>query len=106
EMAPYHVTVNAICPGPTQTEANRRALARRASMLGVSLEETLAQVQRSIPLGRWGEPEDVATAVAFLTSDGAAFITAETLTVSGGLPGGSKVLPTAHVAGLRGLAGH
>ena len=46
---------------------------------------SLASLKQAIPLGRLGEPEDLAGAVAFLASDDAAFITGQTLSVSGGL---------------------
>ena len=77
EMARYQVTANCVCPGPADT-------ALFASLGGddPKLREALI---RAIPLRRLAEPADVAAAVAFLASDDAAFITGQTLSVSGGL---------------------
>jgi 3-oxoacyl-[acyl-carrier protein] reductase len=73
EYAPRGVTVNAVAPGLIDTDMTR-ALDPRAA------EALLAR----IPLGRKGSPEDVAAAVAFLASDGASYITGQTLHVNGG----------------------
>ncbi|GAB3610082.1 glucose 1-dehydrogenase [Humibacter ginsengiterrae] len=75
EMAHAGVTANCVSPGPTDT-------ALFASIGGEKLREALT---KAIPLRRLGRPEDVANAVAFLASDEAAFITGQTLSVSGGL---------------------
>jgi 2-hydroxycyclohexanecarboxyl-CoA dehydrogenase len=77
EMAKHNITVNAICPGPTATPLLQ-------SMVG-DHEKLIESLKRGIPLGRLGEPEDVAGAVAFMVSDDAGFITGQTLSVSGGL---------------------
>lgn len=77
EMARYGITVNAICPGPTTTPLLE-------SMVGEH-EKLIESLKRGIPLGRLGEPEDIAGAVAFMVSDDAGFITGQTLSVSGGL---------------------
>jgi 2-hydroxycyclohexanecarboxyl-CoA dehydrogenase len=77
EMARYGITVNAICPGPTATPLLE-------SMVGEH-EKLIESLKRAIPLGRLGEPDDVAGAVAFMVSDDAGFITGQTLSVSGGL---------------------
>jgi 2-hydroxycyclohexanecarboxyl-CoA dehydrogenase len=77
EVARSGITVNAICPGPTATPLLE-------SMVGEH-EKLIESLKRGIPLGRLGEPEDVAGAVAFMISDDAGFITGQTLSVSGGL---------------------
>ena len=77
EMARYQVTANCVCPGPTDT-----ALLASAFGGNTKLRESLA---RAIPLRRLGQPADLANAVAFLASDEAAFITGQTVSVSGGL---------------------
>jgi 2-hydroxycyclohexanecarboxyl-CoA dehydrogenase len=78
EVARSSVTVNVVCPGPTDTPLLQ-------SMVGEGNEKLIASLQRAIPLGRLGRPEEVAAAVAFLASEDAAFITGQTLSVSGGL---------------------
>jgi 2-hydroxycyclohexanecarboxyl-CoA dehydrogenase len=77
EVARHGITVNCVCPGPTDT-----ALLEQVREYDEKLHTSLA---RAIPLRRLGKPEDVAAAVAFLASDGAAYITGQTLSVSGGL---------------------
>jgi 2-hydroxycyclohexanecarboxyl-CoA dehydrogenase len=77
EVARHGVTVNCVCPGPTDT-----ALLEQVREYDERLHASLA---RAIPLRRLGRPEDVAAAVVFLASDAAAYITGQTLSVSGGL---------------------
>lgn len=54
-----------ICPGPVQTEMLRSTYQALAEAFGVTLEEWYAQVLQTIPVGRFGQPEDVATLAAF-----------------------------------------
>jgi 2-hydroxycyclohexanecarboxyl-CoA dehydrogenase len=75
EMARAQVNVNCVCPGPADT-------ALFASFAGPKLREALV---KAIPFRRLAEPADVANAVAFLASDEAAYITGQTVSVSGGL---------------------
>jgi 2-hydroxycyclohexanecarboxyl-CoA dehydrogenase len=77
EVARYQVNVNCVCPGPTDT-------ALFASMGGDNpkLREALT---RAIPFRRLAEPTDIANMVAFFASDEAAYITGQTVSVSGGL---------------------
>jgi 2-hydroxycyclohexanecarboxyl-CoA dehydrogenase len=77
EVARHGITVNCVCPGPTDT-----ALLEQVRAYDEKLHAALA---RAIPLRRLGRPEDVAPAVVFLASDAAAYITGQTLSVSGGL---------------------
>ncbi|MDE2847291.1 MAG: SDR family NAD(P)-dependent oxidoreductase [Gemmatimonadota bacterium] len=87
ELAAYGVRVNAVCPGPVYTAFNRSNMAQRSKTLGLSEEEMIERIRSAIPLGRWGEPEDIANAVAFLCSPAAGWITGEVLRVSGGMEG-------------------
>lgn len=77
ELAPYRITVNAVGPGPVATELFRKGNAAGAP-------ET-RQLIASIPLGRIGEPEDVAYAALYLASDEASMVTAAILPVDGGM---------------------
>jgi 2-hydroxycyclohexanecarboxyl-CoA dehydrogenase len=77
EVAGHGIRVNCVSPGPTET-----ALLDQVADYSEKLYSGLA---RAIPLGRTAEPGDIAPAVAFLVSDGAAYITGQTLSVSGGL---------------------
>jgi 3-oxoacyl-[acyl-carrier protein] reductase len=73
EVGPSGITVNAIAPGVIRTDMN------------ASLDEqTIAQLADETPVGRIGEPCDVARAALFLASEGASFITGEIMNVSGG----------------------
>jgi NAD(P)-dependent dehydrogenase (short-subunit alcohol dehydrogenase family) len=75
ELAPWGIRVNALCPGLIRTRFTEAALAD---------PDARAWLLDRIPLGRPGEPEDVAAAAAFLTSDDAAYITGTALVVDGG----------------------
>ena len=89
DLAPYKITVNAVCPGPTNTDRTDYAERARAEAEGISVEELRARVVagtgQRVPLGRMGEPEDVANLVAFLVSDEASFITGQAYNVNGGI---------------------
>ena len=87
DLAAYGVRVNAVCPGPVYTEFNRRVMAQRAESLNVTEEQMVENIRKAVPMGRWGEPEDIAQGVVFLCSPSASWITGEVLTVSGGLAG-------------------
>ena len=78
EVARRGVTVNCVCPGPTDTPPVRRTLAEGG-------EKFMAALVRAIPMRRLGQPEDIAAAVAYLVSEGAGFVTGQTLSVSGGM---------------------
>jgi NAD(P)-dependent dehydrogenase (short-subunit alcohol dehydrogenase family) len=93
ELAPYGVRVNAVSPGPVYTDFNKQVMAERARTLDVSEEEMVQRVAKSIPLGRWGEADEIAQGVAFLCSPAATWITGEVLRISGGLEGVSATPP-------------
>jgi 2-hydroxycyclohexanecarboxyl-CoA dehydrogenase len=78
EVARKGVTANAVCPGPTRTPMLE-------GMMEAGGEKLVDSLTRAVPMKRLGEPEDIAAAVAFLASERAAFITGQTLSVSGGL---------------------
>ena len=85
ELAPYHITVNAIAPAQIDTRLTR----------GLREDARRRRIER-IPMGRFGEPEEVARAALFLASDDASYITGHTLAVDGGyLAGGLWSRPSA-----------
>ena len=88
DLAPHRITVNAVCPGSVNTDRLNYWEADQAQAQGMSLEDFRAKIVRdagkSVPLGRIAEPEDVANLVAFLASDEASFITAQSYNVNGG----------------------
>ncbi len=81
EVATKGVTVNTVCPGPTDTPALRKF----ADNSGQDAEKVLSGMVRAVPMRRLATPADVAAAVAFFASDAAGYITGQTLSVSGGL---------------------
>jgi NAD(P)-dependent dehydrogenase (short-subunit alcohol dehydrogenase family) len=82
EMAPHGIRINAICPGIVVDTAMRTALEAQQRQYG--LPQT-AEREKLIPLGRVSVPDDVARVAAFLASDEAAYMTGESINLSGGL---------------------
>jgi 2-hydroxycyclohexanecarboxyl-CoA dehydrogenase len=80
EVARRGVTVNSVCPGPTDTPLLEGMLGA-----GEASAKMVEALRRAVPMRRLGRPEDVAAAVAFLVSEEAGYITGQTLSVSGGL---------------------
>ena len=80
EVARSNVTINTVCPGPTDTPA-------MASFVGTGEQGQKIRdaMVKGVPLGRIGAPDDYPGLVAFLASDDAAFMTGQTISVSGGL---------------------
>jgi 3-oxoacyl-[acyl-carrier protein] reductase len=93
ELAPFGVNVNAISPGPVATEFHDTVMPQRAATLGITREAMVERMRASIPLGRWGKPEDIAKAVLFLASDQSEWITGQNLIVAGGLVGVAAAPP-------------
>ncbi len=80
EHARHGITVNVVCPGPTDT-----ALFADYKEGAGNPEKLMEAFTRAIPLGRIGQPDDLPGAIVFFASDDAAFITGQVLSVSGGL---------------------
>lgn len=76
EWASHQIRVNAVAPGPIESPGAAKQL--------WATPEAVERITKAIPLGRWGTPDDVANAVAYLASPYAAFITGEVLTIDGG----------------------
>lgn len=84
EAGPFGVTVNNVLPGFTRTE-RLVSLAQAASeRTGGTSEEVYANWEKDIPMGRLGEPEELAALTAFLCSEQAAYITGQSIAVDGG----------------------
>lgn len=77
EAAAFGVRVNAVGPGPVQTEMLDRFIGRS--------DETKSSFVATVPLGRAGDPDEIAEAIAFLSSDHAGFMTGQTVFLDGGL---------------------
>ena len=88
ELAAYGVTVNAVAPGHVGPGTGmEKQFREKAVALGMTWEAFEAQVIRTIPVGRWCRPDDVAAAVAYVVSPEAAFVTGELINVTGGFTG-------------------
>lgn len=74
EMAQYNINVNCVCPGPIETPGMKKVFS----------DQSMEQATAIVPLKRLGRPEEVASAVLYLASEEAAFITGQALSVDGG----------------------
>jgi 3-hydroxybutyrate dehydrogenase len=84
ETAARGVTVNAVCPGYTDTDLVRDSIKSVAAKTGRPQADVLAEYQKDAPIGRLIRPEEVAAAVVYLCSPEAAAVTGTTLTIAGG----------------------
>jgi 3-oxoacyl-[acyl-carrier protein] reductase len=80
ELGKFGVTVNAIAPGFIQTEMTRAT----AERLGVAFDDFIAYNAKEIPVGRVGQPEDIAHLVSFFVSEGAGFVSGQVVYAAGG----------------------
>jgi 3-oxoacyl-[acyl-carrier protein] reductase len=85
ELAPQGITVNCVAPGSTLTERLETMLEGRAKARGVDPRRLREDEEARIPVRRYGKPEELAAAVAFLASERAAYITGVVLPVDGGI---------------------
>ena len=84
EMAPYGINVNAVCPGPVDTEMMEKAFVNFGRIKGIEPEELKRNWIDSIPLKRMARPEEIGEIVAFLSSDKSDYITGVSYTIAGG----------------------
>jgi 3-oxoacyl-[acyl-carrier protein] reductase len=85
ELAPEHIRVNTLIPGRIATDRLRQLDEIGAKKAGVALEEQQARGAATIPMGRYGAPDDFGRVGAFLLSDAASYITGASVQVDGGL---------------------
>ncbi len=84
-LGPDGITVNAVCPGITDTEIFRGIIARDAEAEGVAYEEVLARVVAGVPVRRVNTTSEIADLCLYLASDGARNLTGQSINLDGGL---------------------
>ncbi|GAB4153672.1 MAG: SDR family NAD(P)-dependent oxidoreductase [Planctomycetota bacterium] len=84
ELAPRGITVNAVCPGWTDTDMAREGIQALADAAGVSFEDARAKALAAVPLGRMLEPEEIGELVAWLCSPSASGMTGQAISYCGG----------------------
>lgn len=84
ELARDGILVNSVCPGYTRTDRNVELAKVHAQRLGITEEEVLKRRATMIPLGRVGQPEELANVAVFLASERASFVTGTAIQVDGG----------------------
>lgn len=85
EFAEYNILINTVAPGRIETDRVKYLDSVKANKLGVSIEEVQQQSINTIPLKRYGRPEELAAVVAFLCSEKCSYVTGSTVVVDGGL---------------------
>jgi 3-oxoacyl-[acyl-carrier protein] reductase len=80
ELGKFGITVNAVAPGFIDTEMTRSTARRQ----GLDPDQVIAEASKRIPVGRVGQPRDVANVICFLSSDEASFVNGQIIYVSGG----------------------
>ena len=85
DLGPHGATANAICPGPIDTAMLAKTHQELADDFGMTKDQWDRQVIETIPVGRFGKPQEVAALIAFLASDEAAFINGQSINIDGGM---------------------
>ena len=84
DLARYGIRVLTLCPGPFYTDRIQTMLKREAAAEGLDIALTQRRAEGSVPLGRFGQPSELAELVGFFVSDHARFLTGTTITLDGG----------------------
>jgi len=85
ELAPYNILVNAVAPGGIMTPGIEAMMIQRlAALPGISRDDLLKAFETRVPLGRTGEPDDIAKVVLFLASNAANYMTGSLVVADGG----------------------
>jgi len=88
EVAGEDVTVNSVLPGLTGTDRLHDLIREQASESDQSFEEARKESESNIPMGRWGDPDEIADVITFLASERASYVTGTALQVDGGFLSG------------------
>src|SRR5688572_17752573 len=84
ELAPFQITVNNVLPGATLTQRLTTLISNKSDKSGKSVKDLESEMIHEIPMGRFGEPSEIAAAVAFLASPASSYITGINIPVDGG----------------------
>jgi NAD(P)-dependent dehydrogenase (short-subunit alcohol dehydrogenase family) len=84
ELAGNNIRANAICPGQVMTDLEKWRFGLEADFFNTSIEEREAEMCKTIPLNRIGQPHEVGDLVSFLASDASSYITGQALNITGG----------------------
>jgi len=84
ELAPGGVQVNAICPGWVETDMAWQGIDAIVEATGMTRDEAVAEAMKAVPLGRMGQPEEIAGTVAYLLSPDARGVTGQAIDQNGG----------------------
>jgi len=88
EVGPHGITVNNVAPGLILTDRVRDTILKDKLTAGMAEDDALAELAERVPLRRIGRPDEFASVVAFLASEGASYITGATIPVDGGMSRG------------------
>lgn len=84
ELGKFNITVNNVLPGATKTERLHAIVKNNSAKKNITVQELESEMQNEIPMKRFGEPDEIANAIAFLASPAASYITGINLPVDGG----------------------